>query len=477
MGSPSRNAVIIGVSLFLEACAFYLIFGLAGVVLGQTGPVLSFWLVLLALIWAYVLSLYVQTLKFTANLRGIVGLGVSIGSFIFLIALDAGFSLAPSGDGAGGSGFSAVSLALTIVYLLILWWRGGSLAQDRVDLDVVRRSFQMGMVVLVATILVQSLGSSQLVSGVLAVGFFAVGLPGLALARFSSGLGGAQQMPVDWWIPIVASVAAVLLLALLIAGAGLGGLDVVTRQLLGAVGEMGGWIIQPLTVGLGIIAGLLASLVSWVSGIFGGGDITGFEQAVGRIEQFQEDVRQEAGEGGPPQVLVDLIKWLAFLVAVSLVGWVVYRIFRVGAGRRSPAGVEESRESLFSWSKISQDLSASLSEWWRNLGGSKLRGRGANRDPRTPREFYHGLLVLAEGLGRPRLQWQTPREHQWDLGELLPAGPVACIVDGFQLSHYGDVQAGQTEIESLRREWQAIKQHLADQARARKAENRGRDGS
>jgi len=459
MGSLPRNAIITGVSLFLEGCAFYLVFGLAGVVLGQTGPVLSFWLVLLALAWAYVLSLYIQTLKFTADLRGMVGLGFTTISFIFLITLDAGFSLAPLG--AGDAAFSAVSLALTVVYLLILWWRGSSLAQDMVDLDAVRRSFQLGMVVLVAAILVQSLGSSQLVNGVLAVGFFAVGLPGLALARFSSESGGSQQMPVDWWIPIIASVAAVLLLALLIAGAGLGGLDDVTRQILAAVGEMGGWIVQPLTVLLGIIAGLLASLVSWIAGIFGGGDITGFEQAVGRIEQFQQDVREEAGEGGPPKIVIDLIKWLAFLAAVSL------------AGRRSPAGAEESRESLFSWGRINQDLSATLSEWWRNLGGSKLAGRGGNRDPRTPREFYHGLLVLAEGLGHPRRQWQTPREHEWDLGELLPAGPVASIVEGFQLSHYGDVEAGQTEIESLRREWQAIKQHLEDQERARRAQNRG----
>ena len=60
--------------------------------------------------------------------------------------------------------------------------------------------------------------------------------------------------------------------------------------------------------------------------------------------------------------MIDLIKWLAFLAAVSLVGWVVYRIFRVRAGRRSPAGAEESRESLCSWGRINQDLSATLSE-------------------------------------------------------------------------------------------------------------------
>ena len=247
-------------------------------------------------------------------------------------------------------------------------------------------------------------------------------------------------------------------------------MDDVTRQTLGIVGDAGAWILRPMILVLGVIAGLLASFVSWISGMFGGGDISGFDQAVGRIEQFQQNMREGAGEGGPPQILFNLIKWLAFLVGASLVGWVVYRIFRIKGGRRSAVGAEETRESLFSWSKVNQDLSTALSGWWRNLGGSKLRGRGNIREPNTPREFYYGLLVLAEGLGQPRRQWQTPREHQWDLQGLMPTGSVAGIVDGFQQVHYGDIEAGQAKIESLRRDWQAIKQYLAEQARAQKAQ-------
>ena len=416
MSPLSRTAAITGASLFLEVCAFYLIFGMAGNVLGQPQAVLPFGLVLVALLWAYVLSLYVQTLKFTANLRGVVGLSVSIASFLFLISLDSGFDLTRLGAVAGGSASSAFDLALTVGFLLVLWWRGSSLTQDRVSLDVVRSSFRLGVVVLVVAILIDGLGSFDLVNGVLVVGFFAVGLFGLALTRFSSELGDSQRMSLDWWIPIAASVSAVLLLGLLVAAAGLGGLDDVTRQTLGIVGDAGAWILRPMILVLGVIAGLLASFVSWISGMFGGGDISGFDQAVGRIEQFQQNMREGAGEGGPPQILFNLIKWLAFLVGASLVGWVVYRIFRIKGGRRSAVGAEETRESLFSWSKVNQDLSTALSGWWRNLGGSKLRGRGNIREPNTPREFYYGLLVLAEGLGQPRRQWQTPREQ--------PMGPA-----------------------------------------------------
>ena len=470
MDRLSRTAAITGASLFLEVCAFYLIFGMVGNVLVQPPAALSFGLVLVALLWAYVLSLYVQTLKFTANLRGMVGLGVSIASFLFLISLDSGFNLTRLGAVAGGSASSAFDLAITLGFLVVLWWRGSSLAQDRVSLDVVRSSFQLGVVVLVVAIVIDGLGSFGLVSGFLVVGFFAVGLFGLALARFSSELGDSQRMSLDWWIPIGASVAAVLLLGLLVAAAGLGGLDDVTRKSLGIVGATGAWILQPIILVLGVIAGLLANIAVWISGMFGGGDLSGFDQAAGRIAQFQEDVREGSAEGGPPQILINLIKWLAFLVGVSLVGWVVYRIFRIRGGRRSPVGTEETRESLFSWSKVNQDLSNALSDWWRNLGGSKLKGRGNIREPTTPREYYYGLLVLAEGLGQPRRQWQTPREHQSDLQDLMPSGPVAGIVDGFHQIHYGDIEAGQAKIGSLRRDWQAIKQYLAEQARSQKAQ-------
>ena len=162
-------------------------------------------------------------------------------------------------------------------------------------MDVVRSSFQFSVGVLVVALLVEGLGSFELVNGVLTVGIFAVGLSALAVARFSSELDGSQRMSLDWLIPIGVSVLAVLLLGFLVAGAGLGGLDDATREILRSVGAMGGLILQPLVMLLGILAGLLANLVHWISELFGGGDISSFDQAVDRIEQFQDELRQEVG--------------------------------------------------------------------------------------------------------------------------------------------------------------------------------------
>ena len=476
MGRLPRTAAITAAALFLETSAYFLLFGMVANLLGLPGAGLSFGVAFLALLWVFILSLYVQTLRFTANLRGVLGLAVSIISFLFFLFLDSGLSLGSLGAAVTGDAASAFGLALSVGFLVVLWWRGSGLAQEEVGLDAVRSSFQLSVGVLVGALLVEALGSFELVNGVLTVGIFAVGLSGLALARFSSELDGSQRMSLDWLIPIGVSVLAVLLLGFLVAGAGLGGLDDATREILRSVGAMGGLILQPLVMLIGILAGLLANLVHWISQMFGGGDISSFDQAVDRIEQFQDDMRQEVGDGGPPQLLINILKWSAFLIVGSLAGWVVYRLFRLRGGWRVSGGAEETRESLFSWGKVNDDLGAALRDWWNNLGGDRFKRRGRVLEPATPREFYHELLSAAEGLGQPRRPWQTPLEHQWDLRGMMPDRCVASIVDGFQQSWYGGMEAGQAEIESLRLDWQSIKEYLAEQERAERERARQESG-
>ncbi len=463
MGLLSRTVFITGAGLFLECCAFYLVFGMVAALLGLPGAGLSLGLVFFALCWVFIMSLYVQTLKFTANLRGALGLGASAASFVFLIALDAGFSFSPFAAVARGSTLATFEFAFSVAFMVVLWWRGSLLAQETMGLDGLKFSFQWGAVALVVALLAEGLTTFDLLNGYLIAAYFGVGLAGLALARFSSELGEFQDMSLDWWAPIAGSVAGVLLLGLIATAVGLGGLDEVLRQLLGAVGEAGGWIIQPVILIIGIIAGLMANLVNWISGMFGGGDLSQFDAAVSRIEQFQQEVRQEASDGGPPRILIDIMKWTAFLGGLSLAGWIVYRLFRVRGGWRTPSGVEEVRESLFSWGRVGQDMSAAWAGWWRGLAGSRAGRREEARQPRTPREVYYAMVALAGELGQPRREWQTPREHQWDLQDLMPVSSVAGIVNSFQQACYGEREAGEEELTSLQGDWQSIKQYLAQQ--------------
>ena len=93
-------------------------------------------------------------------------------------------------------------------------------------------------------------------------------------------------------------------------------------------------------------------------------------------------------------------------------------------------------------------------------------GSGPYQEPRDPRELYHSFLILAEESGHPRAQAETPREHQRNLGWTMPPEPVARIVDGFQLTHYGNQQVAQREMERLLHDWSGLRQYVAERQQA-----------
>jgi hypothetical protein len=464
-----RNSLITGVALFLETCAFYLVFTIITTVIQLPEAHIPFGLVFLALLWAFIVSLYVQTIRFSLNLRGAFGLMVSVVSLLILSNLSTGSGLIPFGKILGGDLLTAFTIVLSLAFLIVLWWRGSAIAQDDVTLDSIRSTFQWGLGVVFIAVVIDALSSADVINGFLIVGFFGVGLAGLSLARFSSESGDSPAMSKDWLVPIGVTVGGVLLLGLLISALGLGGLDDVTRAILGWVGTAGLWILRPILLGLGLIAAGLVALGNWLASVFGGGDLSGLELAQEQIRQFHESL-EEVEQGGPPVVLIALLKWSAFLGAAALVGWLLFRIFRFRRLLRSTGEVEEIRESLFTWQRANQDLSALLNGWWSNLVQAASGESRRQSVPSNPRELYYSFLLLAAELGHPRREWQTPREHQRALGWLLPPEPVAHIVDGFQLVHYGHGQVDDGRMQQLLQDWSAIRQYVTEQ---QQSESRG----
>ncbi len=458
-----RTSLVTGAVMFLEACGFYLIFNIIGVAVQQPPPMLPFWVVWLGVLWAYLLSLYVQTTRFTANLRGSMGLVLSLVSVLILAHMATGNGIIPIGAFMDGGIGVALRQVMVFAFLVLAWWRSSSLAHDEVSLDAVRTSFQWGLVVLFLAVIIDSMSSADLISGFLIVGFFGVGLVGLSLARFSSEAGEGQVMGMNWWIPISVCVVLVLLAGLLLSAAGLGGLDDVTRWLLKLIGTIGFWVLKPVLLALGYIAGLLVALGTWVSERFGGGDLSGLAMAQEQIRQFHETMREGVGDNGLPPLLVATLKLLGFLIGASLAGWLLYKVYRFRRMLRVPSQVEETRESVFSWSRVNDDLSALASSLLANVMSLGRRRRPRPPTPRNPREFYHGMLTLAARRGCTREDWQTPKEHEGTLDGSLPVAPVERIVDDFQVAYYGSFQVSDEEMERLRSDWTELNRFVEEQ--------------
>ena len=473
-----RASAVTGTALFLEAVGAYLAIAVFTALSNTLGAKLPLWLVLIALLWSFILSLYVQTIRFSLNLRGVIGLFISCLSLLVLANLNTGLGFFPVGKILYGDLHTAVAVALSFVFLAALWWRGTSLAHDEVTLDTVRTAFQWALAVLIAAVIIDSLIPERVVNGFLVLGFFAVGLLGLSLARFSAESGDLSVMSREWFLPIGAAVGAVLLLALLISGLGLGGLDDVTRAILRVIGRISEWLLKPVLLGLGYIAEVLVMFGKWLTTIMGGGDLSGLNEAQEQLRRFHESLEDVEG-GGMPQWVYTLLKWAVFLIATLVIGFVLFRVFRFRRLFRLGADVQEVRESLFTWDKANADVSGVIEGWWNSLVQRATADDKAEPDPENPREVYHRFLRISDDMGHPKGEGQTPREHQGEVTEELPAQPVERIVGGFHSAHYGKHPAGSGEMQILLRDLAELRQREAqwqERERAREKEE-GEDSS
>ncbi len=431
MGRFTRAALITGIALFTEGFALYLACRLLAHALRLPDAAIPLPLAMLAVGWSFILSRYVQTIRFSLNLRGVIGLLLSAASVLALAGASLGWGGASFGAVFAGDIYAIASVGLTVAFLVALWWRGTAVARDDVTMDVVRNAFIRGVVIAIIAAAADLLLPARIIGMPLLLGYFAIGLAGLSLSRFTAE-DATGYMNRGWLSAIGVGIAGLLLLALILGALGVGGLDDLARAALRGLNWLALWILRPLLLLLGLVAAGLVALGNWISGYFGGGDLSGLETARAQIEEFHESLRDIEG-GGPPILALTLAKWLALLAAFALAGWVLFRLFR----HRRLAGGDyangETRESLFSWQGAGQDIADTLGGWLNR--GAGLRRRRTN--PSNPRAVYHRMLEIAGALGMPRRRGQTPHEHRQDLANTLPQPPVERIVDGFQQYYYG----------------------------------------
>ncbi len=431
MGRFTRLALITCIALFLEGFALFLAGRLLanGIRLPDAAIPLS--LVVLAMGWSFILSWYVQTIRFSLNLRGVIGLVLSGLSVLALAGISMGVGWFPIGRVLSGDLHTIAALGLTIAFMLALWWRGTAIARDDVTLDVIRNAFIRGVVVVIVAVTIDPLMDADIVGAPGLLVFFGIGLAGLALSRFTSE-GATGHMNRGWMAAIGIGIAAVLILSVVLGALGVGGLDDLTRAFARGIGWLGLWVLRPILLLLGLLAAAMVAVGNWVSSFFGGGDLTGLELARSQIQEFHESLKEVEGSG-PPNLILTLLKWLAALSAVALAGWILFRMFRRRrlTGGNHPEG--ETRESIFSWHGAGQDVADTLGDWLTRLAIMRRH----RPPPLNPREVYHRLLEVANTLGIPRREGQTPSEHRQAVAGTLPDPPVEHIVEGFQRYYYG----------------------------------------
>ena len=459
MSQQRINNILIGIQLFLEGYTYFICYNIISHLIGIHDGSLPFWMTLMTLVWSFLLSFVVQTINFSLNVRGVLGL-IS-GGFSILILASMHHNLNPFqvSELFNEDWINTAQYIVSLTFLTILWWRGGMLARDETTLDSIRNAFQIGILIITFGLLISMFTSWTISSYPYILFFFSAGLAGLSLARFSGQPSDYQISLKSWLIPICSSVAIVILVGLIIAGLGISGIDESLRFLLKLLGGLAEWLLRPLLLGLGFIASGLIIFGTWLSNLFGGGNLDGLEFALGHTQDLYESL-DESREDNSNRFLITCLK-IAALCSFGIVsGWCLFKVFRFKRHWSNQSQSETSRESFLTTKLISNDIKSMLHHVLNKAIPLPNNRRSYIRDPKNAREVYYQFLILTKELGHPRNPWQSPKEHQTNLADLLPIEPVTKIVSEFQDVHYGNPYLEISDMDTLLHNWHIVLNHI-----------------
>ena len=459
MSQQRINNILIGIQLFLEGYTYFICYSIISHLIGIHDGSLPFWMTLMTLVWSFLLSFVVQTINFSLNVRGVLGL-IS-GGFSILILASMHHNLNPFqvSELFNEDWINTAQYIVSLAFLTILWWRGGMLAHDETTLDSIRNVFQTGILIITFGLLISMFTSWTISSYPYILFFFSAGLAGLSLARFSGQPSDYQISLKSWLIPICSSVAIVILVGLIIAGLGISGIDESLRFLLELLGGLAEWLLRPLLLGLGFIASGLIIFGTWLSNLFGGGNLDGLEFALGHTQDLYESL-DESREDNSNRFLITCLKIAALGSFGIISGWCLFKVFRFKRHWSNQSQSETSRESFLTTKLISNDIKSMLHHVLNKAIPLPNNRRSYIRDPENAREVYYQFLILTKELGHPRNPGQSPKEHQTNLADLLPIEPVTKIVSEFQDVHYGNPYLEISDMDTLLHNWHIVLNHV-----------------
>jgi len=350
-----------------------------------------------------------------------------------------------------------------------LWWRGIVMARTGQTFARTFDGFRVGLVLLLLAGLAQSLSGLELQVVPYAFEFFFFGLAAIALSRLDEiDQRGQVRLRRDrYWVVILVGVIG-LVLGLGLASAALFGLNLggAVMAILGPVG----WVLQVLAylvlLILGYFAQLIVGLIRVVFPPLPEGVTV--DSTIGQIQPQPTPVVVEP-YGLPPaiQFTGQLIGGLALAL---LLLYILARAIRRWQ-ESTPAGTQETHESLLSAATLGQDLSGWLRQLWHNWTAPRRRhGAGLplpdEDDPLYPslaiRRIYAELLKLAAGAGLTRAADQTPHEYLSRLCLALPQHGTALhdLTTAYSRARYDARRTTRAELLIARAAWAQVRDAL-----------------
>lgn len=375
-------------------------------------------------------------------------------------------------DGVRQANLEWVDLSQDVIVFLIvvvLWWRGVTLAQRRINSESVAFRFRLGVVALSVTTVVGSVVLGWPFYGYVFTFFFA-GLLGIALARaeeVGERYGGSPaSFGVGWLSTLV--IAGLLVLALSAGVAALlTGENV--RQLAGPVWVVVRAVFVGVTYGLGMLLYAVVALLRLLIGEIG-------------LEKLRDEMPQPSrpaatlpapGNGLFSAAQLASIRTAGVIVGLLLLMLVVALSLR-WLQKRADQRRGDERESVWEGADFRLGLQDLLARGRRYLGqtGDAVRGSrlGLLFAAMTIRRVYAHAAALAGERGYARALHQTPYEYLPTLRQAFAGRDeeVAQITGAYVAVHYGEVPEDPAGVAAVQAAWERLRRTSSSSVSASK---------
>lgn len=358
--------------------------------------------------------------------------------------------------------------------VLIANWRGITLAQEIMGPEVVRRNFQLGIIMFLGFAFINTIVTGE-TPGVFIYLFMFASLIAMGAARISviSTLRGGGQYPFDhrWFLGMILATFIVVGISAIFVGFAGGELSI--------IGRVGALALQVFVILIFILLSpLLFILPLLIERLQGASSIAGnllraLEEiqrlAVGLAYQLS-DFLERSGLSLVIPRLKPILLWgivilVAFLAVVGVTRWLI----------RSRDTKEEDRQSLLQRGDLWQILRQSLRDRLRKMGEG-LAGLAQWRHGQRLlaaariRRIYAQLMDLSEKLGDPRPAAQTPLEFIPTLETTYPGREqdLEDITRAYLRVRYGELPETRKEVDQVEEAWDRVRLQGLEQLNEKK---------
>jgi len=355
-----------------------------------------------------------------------------------------------------------------ILTVLVGWWRGISLAQERIGPMVVRDHFVIGIIMYIVFAIINTLLTGETPGGFIFIFIFCA-LLAMASARISvlSTLRGGSLNVFDrrWFLGVLFASAITVGLALFFG-------DFFSNYLLWIASIFIG-IVGLLAILLwGIISPILALVIRLMNSSAGTPIL--LQELTDQLEQLLEMMetfsQRMADVIGATQAMETLARWapsikgiLLGVVIILVVGGILYWLaFQIWKEHKRRLFREDQQSLLVSgafWDLLRAALRRQWEELVNNLGNAvDFRRQARLRAAARVRQVYTDLMDLCDDLGHPRPDAQTPLEFMPDLEALFPEQNQAVkeITQAYLKVRYGELPETRAEVDEVESAWNLV---------------------